>query len=118
MDLDLGLELITIALCIRRVTNEARSGGGIHHRGLETMKARDKVHSTIVLQLGHSVTGQLDVGVETNTVGPVHYHPCVMDTALSQVLGLCHTLLNTVLSRIAKFDQIPNIFGFVKSGQY
>ena len=104
MDLDLGLELITIALCIRRVTNEARSGGGIHHRGLETMKARDKVHSTIVLQLGHSVTGQLDVGVETNTVGPVHYHPCVMNTALCQVLGLCHTLLNPVLSRIVKFD--------------
>ena len=58
------------------------------------MKARDKVHSAIVLQLGHRVTGELDVGVETNTPGPVHHHPCVVDTALGQVLGLSHPLLS------------------------
>ena len=55
------------------ITNESRGGSGVHDGRLESMEARDKVHSAIILQPGHCVTGGGDVLIQTNTPGVKYY---------------------------------------------
>ena len=51
------------------LTNKSCGGSGVHDGRLESMEARDKVHSAIILQTGHCVTGGGDVLIQTNTPG-------------------------------------------------
>ena len=96
-------------------TDEPSSGSGVHDGRLEAMEAWDKIHSPIILQPGHCVTGGSDVLIQTNTPGdkhhhegcehgeyiilcPLHHHPSVVDAALRQVLGLNVPLLRCLPS--------------------
>ena len=114
-------------------TNEPSSGSGVHDGRLETVEARDKIYSAIILQPGHYVTGGGNVLIQTNTPGckhhhtgcehgeyiilcPLHHHPSVVDAALRQVLGLNVPLLRCLPSDWLIMITRPEYWALI--GQY